>query len=118
MEEMDRGKIWEKDAEQTCLCSCAAHNPPPLAPAESSQDLLEFFMEASLHSHSWLNHWAFGDQCPASSSLEVTGGVGVGRLSSKPSNHRIGFLATSPPPQLSHSHFITMNSGVVERGLL
>ena len=29
----------------------------PPAPAESSQNLLEFFMEASLHSHSWLNHW-------------------------------------------------------------
>lgn len=87
------------------------------APAESSQDLLEFFMEASITQPQLVKSLAFGDQCPA--SLPSLGGWGGGwKAEFQPSNHRIGFLATSPPPQLSHSHFITMNSGVVERSLL
>ena len=108
----DMGEGYRANMQRACHTQ--SPHPTP-TPAESSQNLLEFFMEASLPSHSWLNHWPLVINVQP---LFLPWRWGAWKAEFQPSDHRIGFLATVPHPQLSSSHFITMNSGVVERGLL
>ena len=85
MEEMDRARYGRRMQSRHALCSCAAHNLPPPRACRKLSGSLRVFHGGFVTQPQLVKSLAFGDQCPASlPSLEVTGGVGVGRLSSNP----------------------------------
>lgn len=73
-----------------------------------------FFMEVSLHSRDWSNHWPLVTDSPSDPlpSPEVWG-WGVGYWKFQPSNHTLAPFATSPCPYLiniTKDAFTTLNT--------